>query len=80
MKHEYTTCKEYGVLCNVLMGACPYDLMGACPYDFMYDFMCVRKIRIINLTPHSITVRKDDGTEITYPSEGIARVNTTLRR
>lgn len=38
------------------------------------------KTDIINLTPHDITVRLEDGTEKTFPASGkIARVSTTSK-
>lgn len=32
---------------------------------------------IVNLTPHSITLRAPDGAEYIYPSTGVARVSST---
>jgi hypothetical protein len=38
----------------------------------------VKKAELVNLTPHSITIRAEDGTETTIPPSGtVARVSTT---
>ena len=33
-------------------------------------------MRVINLTPHAVVVQSVDGSRTTYPSEGVARLNT----
>lgn len=33
-------------------------------------------MKVVNLTPHDVIVRLEDGTEKVYPSQGVARVET----
>ena len=39
--------------------------------------MSTREIKVVNLTPHAITLRAGNGSDVLLPSEGVARVSTT---
>lgn len=61
---------------------CDATFMGWCPSTFLEEVVedFTKKIKIINLTPHTVNIVNIEGEEIkSYKSEGIVRVSTTSK-